>query len=1075
MANLNTGKFLPQGNKGGSLVKSNSGAVSPQTKFFASKKTIKTTDILSKKKQDFSDQVQEDVYEIKLKVIDIEKMLQSSFAAQKKDSEKKRRRTEKEKFEGKEKDLEKKPTKEDLKKSKNEKPKLGLFDSIKNFIFNTILGFLAYRLIEHLPTAIKFAGIVFKAAGFILDLGGKLLNGLVTFIDWGYKAYDATRGFIKNMFGDTGTKLFDKFSSTLNTFINLALIAGLIAVRNRGGMGLGGGKGAGGAASAKGFRGVTTSGGRSVGKPDIRNPLRKKPTVTTSGGKGFRFPGTGPKVTQGVGGKVAQRAALKGLKPILGRLPIIGGLLEFGLSWALGDPIGKAAFRGIGSLLVGAVGAAIGGPIGAAVGGFVGGDIGGKLYDIFFNNKPLKETGNKKGYAEGGKAGNKNRRSRRSKPSGRKLRLGKGKRRITAKLPTTPQVVPGKDVGGEQKLFGIFPNPFAGLFGKKPEEKPQEQPNPFGFMRRSSVNYSKIDFFGPVLTLASNLLLGQKPSNTDFENVALGINALIQQGFAKNKLKGGIITAFAEGGLVDPSITNGDVDLTKWIEQSAKDSIYPKVDGITRDLMKNMLLKKKEESEQQAPDAEDMGEGAGVQVSSDSEDFWLLATAALFENSHPQGAADVAQAIYNRMAMPGDPWRVNNSIRKTILNPGQFQPVSDYGGAGVWGKIKTKQDAIRFATSKGKTQAQLETVAAAILDKSKQEFARQFVGPRDSFRSYAYENANNHLANDTEVRRHGHAFGFEPRGATIGSFRAGKLTAAKVNAQVQGTVSSSDSKEGGQVGGDGKFIQGNSGASEGVHFHIGPGSQTKGTILQSQYNSDARSTALKAFNQFAGKRSVYFGRSKVSVPKGSKPSSGEAAKMIAREQQVHTAKGSQGGIDMQVDFEAKVPFPLRTTGMQYRRNGFGVSADIDGSNSFVAHGHYDEKGRVAPQEGRYKAYEKGGPTLATPHTALIGEKGAEYVIDADSYKATEQIAPGLLDILNYKVHDKKSLQTNMPSIIASLSKYASYESIGGTEVIVLDNADSSQDSTENSASSPMGLNSNNNSSYDPFNKLYAVG
>jgi muramidase (phage lysozyme) len=1060
MANLNTRKFLPAGNKGGSLVKSNSGAISPQTKFFASKKTVKTTDILSKKKQDFSDRVQEDVYEIKLKVIDIEKMLQSSFATQKKDSERKRRRSEKEEFEKKEKDLEKKPTKDDLKKPKIPTPKMGLFDWIKNFIFNTVLGFLAYRLIEHLPTAMKFVSVMVKAADFIIDIGGKLLDGLVTFIDWGYKAYDATRGFIKNMFGDTGAKLFDKFSSTLNTFINLAIIAGLIAVRNRGGMGLGGGKGAGGAASAKGFRGVTTSGGRRVGKPDVRNPFRKKPTVTTSGGKGFKFPGTGPKVTQGVGGKVAQRAALRSLKPILGRLPIIGGLLEFGLSWALGDPIGKAAFRGIGSLLVGAVGAAIGGPIGAAVGGFVGGDIGGKLYDVFFNNKSSKETGNKKGYAEGGKAGNKNRKSRRSKPSGRKLRLGKGKRRITAKLPSAPQVVPGKDIGGEQKLFGLFPNPFAGLFGKKTTEKPQEQPDPFGFMRRSSVTYSKIDFFGPVLTLASNLLLGQKPSNSDFENVALGINALIQQGFAKNKLKGGIITAFAEGGLVDPSITNGDVDLTKWIEQSAKDSIYPKVDSVTRDLMKNMLLKKKEEETQSAPGVngeEFSGETTGGGTADTSLNPYRRAF--LDTLAYAEGTANYPNTGYNTMftgkqfsGYRNHPRQIQRSGRYASDAAGRYQFLSTtWDGLGLPDFSPANQD-------KGALKLLAPHVLQAI---DKGDFATAFHGARKTWASLP-----------------GAGYGQPEKSMkTLVGYANNRLEKYK-----KGQIGSptgpgmSDTKEGGQVGGDGKFIQGNSGASEGVHFHIGPGSQTKGTILQSQYNSDARSTALKAFNQFAGKRSVYFGRSKVSVPKGSKPSSGEAAKMIAREQQVHTAKGSQGGIDMQVDFEAKVPFPLRTTGMQYRRNGFGVSADIVGSNSFVAHGRYDEKGKVAPQE-LMRLYEKGGPTLAKPHVAMIGEKGAEYVIDADSYKATERVAPGLLDILNYDVHDKKSLQTKMPSIISSLSKYASYEFGGSSEVIVVDNSESSQgpEGGSSSGSSGMGLNNNTKSTYDPFNKLYAVG
>lgn len=46
------------------------------------------------------------------------------------------------------------------------------------------------------------------------------------------------------------------------------------------------------------------------------------------------------------------------------------------------------------------------------------------------------------------------------------------------------------------------------------------------------------------------------------------------------------------------------------------------------------------------------GGGGIVKVSSDQPDFWLLAVGALLENGHPQGAADVAQVIYNRVASP---------------------------------------------------------------------------------------------------------------------------------------------------------------------------------------------------------------------------------------------------------------------------------------------------------------------------------------------------------------------------------------------------------------------------------------
>jgi hypothetical protein len=183
------------------------------------------------------------------------------------------------------------------------------------------------------------------------------------------------------------------------------------------------------------------------------------------------------------------------------------------------------------------------------------------------------------------------------------------------------------------------------------------------------------------------------------------------------------------------------------------------------------------------------GGGAGtVSVSSDSPDFWLLAVGSLLENSHPQGSADVAQVIYNRVSSSSWP----STIRGVILegNGGQFQPVRDYGNISAWKSIKDKQSAIDFIKKygKGRTQSQLETVAAALLNSGRQSSARTFVGPRDSFRSTSFEDKNDHLADDTEQRRHGHVFGFEPRGAQIDAFRSGKLVPAQVSDQTKGTV-----------------------------------------------------------------------------------------------------------------------------------------------------------------------------------------------------------------------------------------------------------------------------------------------
>jgi len=142
--------------------------------------------------------------------------------------------------------------------------------------------------------------------------------------------------------------------------------------------------------------------------------------------------------------------------------------------------------------------------------------------------------------------------------------------------------------------------------------------------------------------------------------------------------------------------------------------------------------------------------------------------------------------------LPGWP----KSIRGVILQPGQFQPVRTYGGTSEWEKINSRESAIEFAKKhKNYTGNIVDKVAAALLNTGNQQKARDFIGPRDNFRSVDYESSANHLDDATEVNRYGHVFGFEPGGANIGKFKKGQLTAAMVNQSiVRGSVTQQDSE-----------------------------------------------------------------------------------------------------------------------------------------------------------------------------------------------------------------------------------------------------------------------------------------
>ena len=118
---------------------------------------------------------------------------------------------------------------------------------------------------------------------------------------------------------------------------------------------------------------------------DFLSPSNLKGLLTQRGGI--------VKVLSAIGGDTFVQTFKQGLKGSIGVIPILGDVFGFFLDYfVFGEPIGRAAFKAIGSFalssLIGAVGLALGGPVGAFIGGMIGGiggDIlGGIAYDLFF-------------------------------------------------------------------------------------------------------------------------------------------------------------------------------------------------------------------------------------------------------------------------------------------------------------------------------------------------------------------------------------------------------------------------------------------------------------------------------------------------------------------------------------------------------------------------------------------------------------------------------------------------------------------------------------------------------------------
>ena len=301
------------------------------------------------------------------------------------------------------------------KKKKNSKiklpipsmPRTGIFDAIKSFVVNVLFGRFLIKMLEFAPMLKGLLGLLAPVAKFIYSVGKKILDAGATFIDFGFKAYDFTRGIVGKLTGDLGLGIFDKLSSTLTTFLNLAIVtvlaASAAASSQNNQQGIDTIRGTGLGRAARGTTGVDAARryASRFGK-DAAIQRFGSDAVKSLGGKYARSSITNfsrnaaVKVLGKRGAAKSIKAAAGILKPIVKTVPLIGGITEFALSLISGDPVGKAAFKGIGAGLGTWIGGALGTLIpvpgvGTAIGMFLGGTggslLGSAIFDMIMGKK----------------------------------------------------------------------------------------------------------------------------------------------------------------------------------------------------------------------------------------------------------------------------------------------------------------------------------------------------------------------------------------------------------------------------------------------------------------------------------------------------------------------------------------------------------------------------------------------------------------------------------------------------------------------------------------------------------------
>jgi len=992
----------------------------------------KTTDVGKKKSGGLEGQV----LVIKTQVIKIEKLISRGYTLKLKEQKEEQKELEKNKRSKKEEELEeKKPPKEGKGKIPS-LPKLGFFDRIKNFIGKTLLAYFAVRLIDHLPKLVPFVTALGNASEFLLDVGGNFLNGLVTFIDWGYKAYDATRGFLKNLGGDNFTKVFDTFNGAVGNLIETAIIAA-VTLSSFGG----------GADVPEPKRGFDTSGRRVSTETQKRYAQRF--------GKNQFAKRFGKSNLINLGERGASKSVLKFVKPFTKRLPIIGALLDFGLSVALGEDPGRAAFKAIGAGLLGAVGAAVGSLVfgfGGVIGGIlgsIGGDaIGGALYDVLFGGKKPQQKNQKVqkkqggGITRGGKAqGSISRKISSKEKQRRKTRVSQKPREIEFDTP-------GSSVGGEEKLFGIFPNPF---------KKVADTFNPFKNVADAGKNLGKTDYFGPILAITSKITLGQKPTEQDYKQVGLGINLLFSEGMSKGEIVGGVAAAYADGGFVDKKSLDALMeggDITNWVARTFKDATETNAQKTLREIREN--AGKKKEGEDGRPSGTPSGAPGemGDATLSDSEmDLFQRLVYAESGGEGKVGMALVARSVLNRAgliqsgkATTGTFSAKDKTVTGVIMGSGQYSPV---GNGRINDKRTQKQmddakEAIRLAQDPEKLKALLKS--EGIDDGSIKKLLAS-----TGFRNYNAGAGYDASQAVNEVRYKRHTFNTAGNTGLV-------IASSQISEKIKPVPLS---------GGDGRFIQGNSGRSYGTHFHIGTNKPGDG--------SGVANAGFNVIKHFLGKKSVYVGRSGETIPTNATDE--QIRGYIGRGQAAHR----QTELDLQIGGIGagnKVAFPLALKNMKYSAtDGYGVSADIVGTNAFVGHGRYKPDGTLAPQQRLvlntgapdYYAFH-GMNKLMTKEGLLKFHKGERIrVVDKDS---VDLLSNELVDDI-ISIENKSQLIGKAPSIIERLkaiSGYASYEDGAQEEVIVIQNQPLQEESYQNPMVVAMsGLSGGD--SYNPFEML----
>ena len=338
-----------------------------------------------------SDNEEDTLNLIRVKVIEIDNFLKGTLAQQKAASKKDKKSDEKQRRKKQEKILEKTTpkTKGSGLVKKLTAPAKGLFGGIFDFLKNILIGRLLVVLLEKKPN-LPGGNLLMFIAGMaekVIDMIIGVLDAVGGFLAFGQEKLDGARKWLVDNKGEEAGERFDGLLSALTNLLNAAVIVGsAMSV-----MGMGPRIPAPGGDQAKKAAQKAAQKAAPLGSKLLKTKLGKKLTEMSGG------------VIKHSAGRTVKRAGLKligkkGVKLVsktFGKIPIVGPLIVGVSSLLAGEPPGQALFKAGGAMLGGLLGTFIPIPvIGTLLGETIGVFVGDLLYSLILGGGP-EEAGQK--------------------------------------------------------------------------------------------------------------------------------------------------------------------------------------------------------------------------------------------------------------------------------------------------------------------------------------------------------------------------------------------------------------------------------------------------------------------------------------------------------------------------------------------------------------------------------------------------------------------------------------------------------------------------------------------------------